>query len=792
MLNQRKEYSRYYGGFRGVDFATDHTLVADSRFPYAVNMYKDYVSGAGQGIETIPGFRIRCDAVSGRHEGSTRVNAIHAFVDSDGKTRPLLHVGTYLYEELNGFADANDMFALRPLTSFLNDRESVSFTFNNRFYILDGKNYLVYDGKTLSNVKDNAYIPTTYINIIPAGENADSGTEYEQRNMLSPYFKHTFIPVTYKDDDENEVVSKVFVMNEQNLDAIVSVKVYGTELAADAYTVDLEKGEITLNEAPGKPEDNGYPEFYAGVEITAKKAVYEAKDVKIKRADGSETTLSAYRGDTADHFVSMIESATIAMTFDNRVFFSGIPGKPNLVLYCGRNTTGYADPSYIGILNYVEDGVGTTPITAMLGVAGTLLVLKADTQQDGSVYYHTPTETGENILPKIYPSTAGLAGTGCLGAALNFLDDPVFISKRGLEAVSQLKIASERSIEHRSSLVDPKLIGTDLAKAKLCEWGGYLILLAEGGKIFMADSRQVYQNALGHVEYEWYYLEDIGDYDGGTSLDVNTRNDFIFVQDYPTILIDKSGNRVVNTVKYDGADVECNALFDVPVNNRPTIDKLKDALEICEERIVAANGFVVHYSYAVLSNDEGGYTAFLLDTTGGRVGVGNFCPATAIANINGNLFFGTSTGCVYSFNFDKRDEDGLIPEMYYSFDGIPIFSGLALKMDNCGFPNMTKSTKKRTTVIKTKNFYSSAAKIRVRTNENPYKEIEKISTKRFSFDELNFSDFSFLSEERSLFSIIEKEKKWVEKQYFIYSDEYRKPFSLYYLTYNYVVIGKYK
>ena len=79
------------------------------------------------------------------------------------------------------------------LYSDMNNRKSASFIFNNRLYIIDGKNYLFYDGETVNKVVDSAYIPTTYINIVPSGTNADNGTEYEQRNMLQPKFNHTFI-----------------------------------------------------------------------------------------------------------------------------------------------------------------------------------------------------------------------------------------------------------------------------------------------------------------------------------------------------------------------------------------------------------------------------------------------------------------------------------------------------------------------------------------------------------------------------------------------------------------------
>jgi hypothetical protein len=59
-------------------------------------------------------------------------------------------------------------------------------------------------------------------------------------------------------------------------------------------------------------------------------------------------------------------------------------------------------------------------------------------------------------------------------------------------------------------------------------------------------------------------------------------------------------------------------------------------------------------------------------------------------------------------------------------------------------------------------------------------------------DSVDFSDFSFATGDQSLFSIKEKEKKWVEKQYYIYTDEYRKPFALYYVCYRYTVAGRFK
>lgn len=96
------------------------------------------------------------------------------------------------------------------------------------------------------------------------------------------------------------------------------------------------------------------------------------------------------------------------------------------------------------------------------------------------------------------------------------------------------------------------------------------------------------------------------------------------------------------------------------------------------------------------------------------------------------------------------------------------------------------------TVIKTKSFKNSSAKVKVRTNKKPYNQIARINNAIFSFEDLDFSDLTFNTTEQSLFAIKEKEKQWVEKQYYLFSDEYLKPFALFSISYRYRVAGRYK
>lgn len=798
-LTQRQEYSRYYGDFRGVDFSSDHTQVLDQRLAYSVNMYKDYQSGKSGGIETIPGFRRIFDT------GGDGIHAIHTFKVND-KTHVLVHAKNKLYRwqqfplstnveivktiqipekshvgedepyfkiELNNFSPFTKIIKVTNyigvdmecfynasidshllkvfdtkdnnlnegdfitiyykkattkdedvLCDVMADKKSESFAFNNKLYIIDGENYLCYDGERITDVRDNAYIPTTYKNIIPEGENANTGLQYEERNVIQPKFSNTFY---------GNGSCRKFVLSERYIDDWPEVVVYGTKLKpTEDFTIERDQelnilGVITIYEAPKKPTDAGYPENYAGVEITAKKAYSNSSDA--------------------------ITKCTISAIFDERVFLSGNPDSPNMIYFCGRsNVTGFTDPTYFPATNFVRDGVGDSGITGLIPVADTLMALKGDTQQDGSVYFHSEKATGEDLHPKDYPSSRGLSGIGCLGACINFLDDPVFVSKRGLEGISKLQIASERSIQHRSTLIDAKLVnlGTEALKnAKLEEWNGYLILLVDG-KIFMADSRQMYTDEMGVAQYEWYYLEDIGVYDGGWK-------EYVYDDSLPPELAGVAIHPTPNAV----ANPENEELEHIDHNKR-------------------------RFYFRKIDGE-----AYICKATGAMIG-GEFVKATTLKVIDDNLFFGTPNGVICSFNFDMRDENGEMPTKYYNFDGRTIFSGAATKMDSCGIPHLTKNTIKKSTVIKTKAIPSSTVKVKVRTNDKPYEQIARISANRFDFNDLDFADFSFVVQEDTIFSIKEKEKKWVEKQYYIYSDEYCKPLSLFYITYRYVVAGRIK
>lgn len=65
-------------------------------------------------------------------------------------------------------------------------------------------------------------------------------------------------------------------------------------------------------------------------------------------------------------------------------------------------------------------------------------------------------------------------------------------------------VSSLQVLNHKSSNVDNKMISmSNFRDAYMCEWKGYLVIAIDK-TLFLADSRQVFQNHTD-LEYEWYY-----------------------------------------------------------------------------------------------------------------------------------------------------------------------------------------------------------------------------------------------------------------------------------------------
>ena len=152
----RSIVSRKYTDFRGIDLLNNETEVDPRRSPDCLNVWKSYNLAQSNIIQTRPGLKL----IAELGEGS-----IHSMYVYSSDTA-IVHIGEKLIKWV-GFP--SDVISITDLKLDMEDRESVMFFFKEDIYILDGENYLKYNGVTLTNVLDNAFIPTTTISRSPSG-----------------------------------------------------------------------------------------------------------------------------------------------------------------------------------------------------------------------------------------------------------------------------------------------------------------------------------------------------------------------------------------------------------------------------------------------------------------------------------------------------------------------------------------------------------------------------------------------------------------------------------------------
>ncbi len=430
-----------YNNFRGIDLLNPDTSVDITRSPDCLNVWKSYNLSQSNIIQSRPGVK---KLINLGYEDEIYSMYIYS-IDT-----AIIHIGNKLIKWV-GFP--NDNLSIIELYSDMNKSKSIMFSFNNEIYVLDGINYLKFNGTEIINIQDIAYIPTTTISRNPLG----GGEIYEDVNLLQSKRKNSFLA----DGESTE-----YVLDATNLDSID--KVYVNDILVTNYTTNLTFGKVIFDKAPAKPDLIGSDNIL--IEFT-------------KHVTG---------------YIDRIKKCTIARVFDNRVFFSGNLDYPNAVFHCSLN-----NPGYISDLDYYECGSQENPIKALIVGNNILWVLKKEDQTKDTIFYLQPST--DTDYGRIYPTSQGNVSVGCCSTGINYKDNILFFSRNGLEGING-NIAYEQSVSHKSSLIDSKLINmSNYDFCNVTEYNGYLIVAIDNC-IFLADNRQTFQGVYGK-EFEWYLWE---------------------------------------------------------------------------------------------------------------------------------------------------------------------------------------------------------------------------------------------------------------------------------------------
>ena len=493
-----------------------------------------------------------------------------------------------------------------------------------------------------------------------------------------------------------------------------------------------------------------------GVKIEVYGMLTPLKDEWSKKMNAL-TTSSSYEA---------IINCTTAEVFDGRVFLSGNPAFPNTVFYTERPRSGQDNALYVGQYNYFNDGVGSYKIKSMLAVRDMLAIFKEGDDGSGSIFYHKKESVNLGPITTVYPVAYVHCGICSLGACLSFLDDPVFLSNEGLMALSSENINYQRNVVCRSHNVNYILLKEDLSNAHLCEWSGYLAV-GVNGKIFLADSRSIFTHAAGSREYEWFYLTNIGAYNGDSK-----------VYRYSS---DPQGDAIVH----------------------PTlVSKVADMESIYS--VTDENGESCYY----INEDDVKYSVTPTEELSG----GEFFPATIFTSHGKLLFFSTADGHICVFNNDKRgvapdeikkakdyDESEYLALMgnkihpyYYSFAGHAPTYALITRLDDCGVPHLTKNTVRKSLVIKAKSATGDSISCEVKTDNRDSVHIGNFPAVSGGFANLDFSAPLWNTGRYSSVNLDEKEKRWIEKQIILSCEKFASPISVYSISYRYTIKGKIK
>ncbi len=473
---KNKTYLMNYEGFLGADFTGSPSNINRLRSGNCLNVYKDYYGLSPDVITTRKGlrkiFHNNCTAFT--------VGAMHNMMPFGEEM--YLHFGAYLMKYDNFPDDAvfvtptvAGMSGCSILGSSMNTKDGGSFVFKDNLYSIDGRKYMFLDkdGRFGFVSPDCAYIPTSRINAYPDGS---GGVIYQEENVLTSFRRNSFLS-----DGE----SLEYILDGTGIDAdSVQVTVDGEEVYD--FTVNAASGIVIFDSPPPRPVTAG------------------ADNVIITFSDNIDRT-------------DRIDKCTVCKVFDNRVFLTGNPDYPGLIFH-----SEFEDATYFALSSYYDDGEDGIRIKSLITAGGCLIAVKENAGNGSKVFIHTPSVDYE--MGKVYPVTDTNIYSGAEGPGINFNDEMLYLSGRGLEALS---VSDNRfSLSHRSLFIDGRLAKYSreaIRNAKMFSWQNYLMLIVDGD-VFLADSNCV-SKAGGDYQYEWYFWQfDLKDNEkiiGGLAFDGN-------------------------------------------------------------------------------------------------------------------------------------------------------------------------------------------------------------------------------------------------------------------------------
>jgi hypothetical protein len=375
---------------------------------------------------------------------------------------------------------AAELFAAKEICSEMADARSKAVQLKEKLWILDGTTYRCYDAEKVRPVSEIATVPMITVAKAPNGQygatsnlppNLLTGKRTDSYAGLAATASETVYYLSYNDLSAEKVKAEIL-----NAAGDWVAKSEGTD-----FTVDRTLGKITFNTAPGKSPVEGED----NVHIT-----YEVK---------------ASHADQINHCRhAILYGVKGAM---DRVFMAGSSEEPNVDYWSQWN-----DPTYFGDTWYGMLGQESSPIVGYSVLADTLVTHKYAEENGRNAFVRKGTLDDDGFA--VFPISNVIQGEGavCPDAFESLSSEPVFLTRRGVYALTPSDITGERYAQERSFFISAALENEDLSGCCAVCWGRFYVLACKD-RLYLLDSAQKSyegKTPYSNYQYECYYWENIG------------------------------------------------------------------------------------------------------------------------------------------------------------------------------------------------------------------------------------------------------------------------------------------
>lgn len=453
----KEKYEVTIENFAGIDMRSDPSKCDFSRSPYCPNMIRKTKGNNCKryGYETLFAF-----------EG--KINGIHTLKKEI--TQTIIHAGSKFYLVNTELKTSAELF------SAANDHFSVAQQMGGKLYILDGQNYLVFDGTQITAVKDNAYVPVIIIARKPSG----GGTTYEPVNLLTPkrteYFtgdsSTTVYHLTATEIDDDPVTIK----------SLQSDGTYASLVENTDFTVDRTAGTITFKTVKPTP-------------------ITEEDNLMISYSK----TIEGYTDRICKCDISIIYGINGAR---DRIFMAGNPDLPHYDWHSKAS-----DPTYFGDTWYCVTGQDSSSIIGYSIINDMLITHKNDVERESNANIRSGTLVDGNVIFKSsgsYPAAGALAKH----SFISLENEPLYLTTaKNISAVTPSDVIGERFSQERSYYISSALAEEENLTDAYAELFDGFYMLAVNDKIYILDSLQIItekNRPYSTRQYECYLWTNIG------------------------------------------------------------------------------------------------------------------------------------------------------------------------------------------------------------------------------------------------------------------------------------------